>query len=206
VPKANEPPKEREFSDDEEYVFRQLSEQKPSEAFKVMFKEVTGTDVSEFKNNQEAFREFQKTQKGLTVQQEFVNTHPDYVSTPGSPEALENGTKMRDWVRDHNYPEFTPDNLEKAYQDLKSKGFLNLREVEASGTTEDKSKTNQRIVDTSAQSTQSRSSKKSSSVSTRGAAPVNKTEPSEDELETMPLEKLKVLANKQLLERAQQQQ
>ncbi len=188
-----ETPVEKTFSDDEEYVFKQLGEKKPSEAFKTMFKEVTGVDVTEFKSNQAAFREFQKGQRSLAIQQDFVNSHPDYAVN------TKNGEALRDWVQEHNYAEFDSNNLEKAYQDLKKRGILELKSDEASATTEAERAEAERIAQAAQDATQSRSQKKASTVSPRGGrAPVVKTEPSEDDLYKMDLGKLRDLANKQM--------
>ena len=187
-----ETPAVKTFSADEEYVFKQLGE-KPSEQFKTLFKEITGMDVAEFKSSQEAVKEFQKNQRSLAVQQDFVNTHPDYIGN------AKNGEAVRNWVQEHNYAEFDANNLEKAYLDLKTRGILELKADEASVTTEEERVETERIAQAQRESTQSRSSKRSSTVPTRGGrAPVAKTEPSEDELYKMDLTKLRDLANKQM--------
>lgn len=193
-----ETPVEKTFSPDEEYVFKQLGE-KPSEQFKTLFKEVTGMDVAEFKTSQAAIKEFQKNQRSLQVQQDFVNTHPDYIGNE------KNGVAIRDWVQEHNYAEFDANNLEKAYQDLKKRGILELKPDEASVTTEEERLEAERIAQAQRESTQSRSPKKSSTVSPRGGrAPVVKTEPSEDELYKMPLDQLRKLSNDQLAKAGQE--
>ncbi len=187
-----ETPTEKTFSPDEEYVFKQLGE-KPSEQFKTLFKEVTGMDVAEFKSSQAAIKEFQKNQRSLQVQQDFVNSHPDYVGN------TKNGEAIRDWVQEHNYAEFDANNLEKAYQALKKGGLLELKADEASVTTEAERAESERIAQAERDATQPRSQKKASTVSPRGGrAPVVKTEPSEDDLYKLPMDKLRDLANKQM--------
>ena len=142
-------------------------------------------------------------QRSMQVQRDFVNTHPDYIATEGSPEALKNGEAMRDWVKEHNYAEFDANNLEKAYQDLKKRGILELKSGEAGVTTEEDTTTTERIVPPTESTTQPRSSKKASTVSTKGSrAPVVKTGPTEDELYKMDLGKLRDLANKQMAEQS----
>jgi hypothetical protein len=192
TPKVD-PPAEKTFTDDEEYVFKKLGQDKPSEQFKTLFKEVTGMDVSEFKSTQVAVKEFQVAQRSQVAQQDFVNTHPDYVPN------AENGKKVVEWVQSHNYNEFTSDNLEKAYLDLKKSGLLELKSDGASETTEEDTQQTERIARPTVSTTQSRSSQKSSTISSRrSGAPVVKTGPSEDELYSMPLDKLRQLSNEQL--------
>ena len=202
-PKEPEPPKEKEISPDLEYVFAEQFKTKPSEAFKAMFKELTGMDIAEFKTAQaaqKAAREAAESQqKSLDIQREFVAAHPDYV------QIVENGNKIRDWVQEHNYNEFTPVNLEKAFEDLSARGLLTLKTDEASVPTKTKVEPVvpapariEQTVTKAAEVTPVRSPKKASSISSRSAAPVVKTELTEDDLYKMPLEKLKGLAEQQL--------
>lgn len=138
-------------------------------------------------------------QRELAVQQAFVDSHPDYVSTPRSKEAQENGTRMIQWMQLNGLTEMTENNLEKAYQSLKASGLLHIKAEEAGGVAEEETKETQRIVETKVEATQPRSPRKASTVSLRGGgAPVVKTGPTEDELYSMPLEKLKQLSNEQL--------
>jgi len=206
-PKQPEPPKAPEISEDLEYVFKQQFEKKPSEAFKAMFKELTGMDVTEFKTWQSAQRAADeartKQDESLRIQREWVSSHPEYITS------VENGDQIRDWVRDHNYNEFTQENLEKAFEDLSGRGLLKLKTDEASAPT--KTETTTKVKETARIETPAtevvkdvtpvRSSRKASSVSTtRSAAPVVKTELTEDDLYAMPMDKLKDLSNKQLAE------
>jgi hypothetical protein len=206
-PKEPEPPKAPEISEDLEYVFKQQFEKKPSEAFKAMFKELTGMDVTEFKTWQSAQRAADdaraKQDESLRIQREWVSSHPEYITS------VENGDLIRDWVRDHNYNEFTQENLEKAFEDLSGRGLLKLKTDEASAPT--KTETTTKVKETARIETPAtevvkdvtpvRSSRKASSVSTtRSAAPVVKTELTEDDLYAMPMDKLKDLSNKQLAE------
>jgi hypothetical protein len=188
-----EPPKAKEWTTDEEYVIAQRLQKEPLKAFRDIFKEVTGYTPDEAQSRNQQVDELLRNQRGLTVQQNFVTTHPSYIGD------AQNGARMRDWVESHNYSEFTEENLEKAYQDLKKSGLLNLKSEEADGSTEVVTKDAERIAQPEVKATQTRSLKKSSTVSTKGRpAPVVKTEPSEDDLYKMPLDKLRDLANKQL--------
>src|SRR6266699_2367088 len=120
----------------------------------------------------------------------------------------ENGNKIRDWVQSHNYNEFTQENLEKAFEDLSGSGLLTLKTDGASAPTKTEVKTEVKaarietpVTEVVTEVPQVQSPKKASTVSSKGSpAPVIKTEPTEDEAYTMPLEQLKALAEKQLRE------
>jgi hypothetical protein len=206
-PKEPEPPKEQEISEDLEFVFKEQLGKKPSEAFKAMFKEVTGVDIAEFKTTHAAMKAWQEstaaTEKSLAIQREFVAAHPEYIISQ------ENGDQMRDWVREHNYNEFTPENLEKAFDDLSVRGLLTLKTDGASVPT--KTEVTTKVKETTRieppatevvkEVTPVRSPRKASSVSTtRSAAPVVKTELTEDEMYALPKEELLKRANAQLAE------
>jgi hypothetical protein len=205
-PKETTPVAEPAISEDLEYVFKQQFEKKPSEAFKSMFKELTGMDIGEFKTWQAAERAAGEAraaqEKSLGIQREFVSAHPEYITSE------ENGNQIRDWVQSHNYNDFTPDNLEKAFEDLSERGLLKLKTDEASAPTKTEVKTEVQATRIEKPETEVvtevppvRSPKKASTVSSKGSpAPVIKTEPTEDEAYTMPLEQLKALAEKQLRE------
>ncbi len=205
-PKEPTPPAEPAISEDMEYVFKQQFDKKPSEAFKSMFKELTGMDIGEFKTWQAAQRAAEEArtsqEKSLGIQREFVLAHPEYITSE------ENGNKIRDWVQSHNYNEFTQENLEKAFEDLSGSGLLTLKTDGASAPTKTEVKTEVKaarietpVTEVVTEVPQVRSPKKASTVSSKGSpAPVIKTEPTEDEAYTMPLEQLKALAEKQLRE------
>lgn len=195
-PKEPEPVKQPEISEDLEYVFKQQFEKKPSEAFKAMFKELTGMDVSDFKTSQAAQKAAEEArsaqERSLQIQRDWVAGHSEYITSQ------ENGDKIRDWVRDHNYNEFTPDNLEKAFEDLSERGLLSLKTDEASASTKTEVTTKVKeaarietpVTKVETTVTPVRSPKKASSVSTtRSAAPVVKAELTEDDLYDMSREK-----------------
>lgn len=187
-----EKPKAKQFTDQEEMIYSQEFQTKPSEAFKKMFKEVMGVGVEEFQSEREAFSAFQSERRSLATQQNFVNTHPDYIGNES------NGNRMRSWVQAHGHSEFTEDNLEKAYQDLKKSGLLQLKAAEADDATATEGKDQKRIASTGSEVTQQRSSKKGSTIKAGSrTAPVVKTGPTKDELYSMPMDKLRELADSQ---------
>jgi len=193
VKNTPEKPKAKQFTPDEEYIYSQEFQTKPSEAFKKLFKETTGFAIEDFQTKIAAVEAFEKAQTSLAVQQNFVATHSDYVGTPS------NGEKMQAWVQTHGYSEFTEDNLEKAYQDLKKSGLLKLKTEGADVATEGNGADSERIAPPVSGTTQQRSPKKGSTISIKGrsTAPM-KSAPSEDELYSMPMDKLRQLSNEQL--------
>jgi hypothetical protein len=171
---------------DDEYVFKQRLEKEPRKALR--------EEMAAMRAEEEAAKS-----RELAVQQAFVDAHPDYDATPNSKKALENGTRMIQWMQLNGCTEMTEENLEKAYQSLARGGLLHLKTEEAGGTTEDDTADTSRIVKPTVEATQPRSPKKASTVSTRGAgAPTPKAGLSEDELYSMPLEKLRQISNEQL--------
>lgn len=165
---------------DDEYVISQRLQKEPSKAIRDVVSEVM------------AAREAAQKQS-LAAQQTFVDTHPDYV-----PDA-DNGRRITSEVQRLGYNEFTEESLEKAYQSLKASGLLRIKAEEAGGTTEAEAEETERLARPKVEATQPRSPKKASTVSTRGAgSPAVKTGPSEDELYSMPMEKLKQISNEQL--------
>ena len=175
---------------DDEYVIAQRLQKEPSRAIRDVVTEVIAEREAANKRNFDA-------------QQAFVDSHPDYLADPKNG----NGNRMlSEYMRlNPGATEFTEEGLEKAYQSLKDSGLLKLRIEEAGGTTEEETKEPQRIVEAKVETTQPRSPKRASTVSTRGGgAPVLKTGPTEDELYSMPLDKLKQLSNEQLAKAAQE--
>lgn len=167
---------------DDEYVIAQRLQKEPTRAIRDVVAEVIAEREAALVRSQNA-------------QQNFVDSHPDYVADK------DNGQRITAEVQRLGFNEFTDESLEKAYQSLKASGLLKLKVEEAGGTTEEETKEPQRIVETKVETTQPRSPRKASTVSVRGAgAPVIKTGPTEDELYSMPLDKLRSMANKQLAE------
>lgn len=133
----------------------------------------------------------------LQAQLDFVALHPDYVPDPknGNAERLTSEFQRL-------YPtatEFTVTGLDKAYESLKTSGLLVLKAPEASAPTKvvvkEKVEETPRIEEPPTPPVTPvppvRSPRKASSVSsTHSGAPAVKTEPTEDELYSMPMGKL----------------
>jgi hypothetical protein len=116
-----------------------------------------------------------KYNRSQQIQRDFVDTHPDYVAVP------ENANAMSQWVQSHGYPEFTAENLELAWRELR-------------GTLRTKG---------SAPTTTSASTRRSSSISTsRSSTPVVNRELSLEEMEKLPLDEIRRRADAQLAQQA----
>lgn len=162
--------------------------QKPSEVVAKILKKL-GVDISEVKES----TEFVKIQKASNVRKSaadaFVKTHPEYADTN------KNAAKINKWCELHN--DFSLEGMNKAYQDLNESGLLEVKGEEAGrGQEENKSETR---TEEQTQVNLPRVTKKASGLSTHRRTPVPvATEPSEDELYAMPLDKLRDLSNKAL--------
>jgi hypothetical protein len=185
---------EKTWDADTEYVYGQRLQKEPLKAFKEIFKEVTGYEPSEQQTRNQQVDELMANYRSQLVQQNFVASHPSYIGD------FENGTKMRDWVKSHNYSEFTEDNLAEAFKDLSANGLLNLKSEGENANAATNGKGSQRIAGPKSDGTQTRSSKRGSSIRGSGGTSAVTAGPSEDDLYSMPMEKLKALANKQLAE------
>lgn len=161
----------------------------PTEAFKKLFKQVTGVDVEEFKTVTAREKAFQAGQEKKSAADSFVANTPDYVDTP------RNGKLINKWCELHN--DFSLNGLTKAYQDLSESGLLDTKGEEASGEQgKDKSATG---IPPKTDVTPSQRTRKGSGLSTHRSTPAARTaEPTEDDMYSMPLEELRKKANQQL--------
>jgi hypothetical protein len=197
----------------QEIVYSQELMQKPTKAFAKMFKDMTGVEISEFRTVKarvdawEQAKQAEAQQKQVDAEQNkataaFMAAHPEFIANPV------NGQKMIDRVellearaikegKSLNYATL----LENAYSDLSKDGLLELREQEVNGADAPEDAGKPRIVAPEEPAKKQRAvQRKASGLSARArsAAPVKSSEPTEDELYQMPLEKLKELANQSL--------
>ena len=182
---------EKQEQVDYDYIIQQRMKTEPAKAIKeLVAEEITKISKAEAdKKSQEAAA----IQRSLATQQNFVDEHSDYVGNS------RNGNLMRDWVLARGEKEFTTDNLNKAYEALKTDGLLELKEAQADGVAEVKTEDTQRTVAPTVESTQQRSQRRGSTITTgRTAAPKATVAPTLDEAYSMPLDKLKELANRSL--------
>ena len=172
--------KDTQASADEDYVIKQRLDKEPKKALRDVVDEV--------------LRERQLAeQNSIAAQERFVAAHEDYVANP------DNGARLTSEVRRLGFNEFSDESLEKAYQSLKASGLLSLKAPEADVPATTEAAEPERIVPPVAEVPQVRSPRRSSTVPTRGSRPVVvATEPTEDDLYAMPLDKLRKLSNEQL--------
>lgn len=204
--KKTEAPKTTELSPDDEYVIIQELQKSPSKAFRKLFKQFTGAEPEEFANVKQAFDAFKTRQQtaevGSAAVSAFLAAHPDYEDDGKEGEKNTRLMQMQFKEMGLAWPPKSSDELTKAYLKLKESGLLILRDEGAHSDTTDAGEGKQRIVEPEPAPTPQRT-KKVTSIGTQNrttAVPVN-TEPSEDDAYSMPLEKLKGLANKQLAAR-----
>ena len=171
----------QQVSQDEEYVIQQRLKDSPKKTIKEVVSEVIEERMA-------------ATARAEAAQSNFVNSHPDYVPNP------DNGKRIASEVQRLGYSEFTSEGLEKAYQSLKKSGLLILKTEGADGATEAEGKDTRQTDESKPEPTQQRSSKKASTISSRSRLSVvsRNTQPTLDEAYSMPLEKLRELADKQL--------
>lgn len=193
--KQSEKPAERKFTDQDEFVYSQELQTKPTEAFKKLFKDTTGYNITDFKSKIERVDAFESAQRSKVAQDDFVNTHPYYECNAS------NAKRLAAWLQTNGYHEFTTEGLNKAYDDLTSSGLLTVKPEQAEPDTDVQAE-RQRIAEpTEAVQTQRVSQKKASGLNTRSRSvpPPVKAEPTLDELYSMPLDKLRELGQKAAL-------
>lgn len=173
---------------DSEYVLSQELQQKPKDVIKRLAREAF---------EEEQRQKQSEIERKQQVVKNFLTTHPDYDDEGEA--GQRNGALMSKWMGGA----ITAESFEKAYQELKSSGLLRLKGEEAHSGTEQPKPKEERIVRPKAEDVTPPRTRKESGVSThsRPAALPTSTGPSEDELYSMPMEKLRDLANKQLLQR-----
>jgi hypothetical protein len=163
--------------------------QNPSETIKKILK-ANGVDLDEVKESTNFVKTQKENSKKKTAADSFVTAHPDYVDND------RNGKLLNKWCELHN--DFSFEGMTKAYQDLNESGLLQVKGEEASVEQKEAEAEQQRIAE-AAKANSSQRTRKASGLSTHRRTPVVvPTEPSEDELASMPLDKLRLLANKQI--------
>jgi hypothetical protein len=196
--RTGEPLERSEPIADEEYVIAQEFQKMPKATFRKMFEEVTGMKPEEFQTMKQAAQAYQVATTATEAISTFVSLHPDYedAGTAGD----KNGQLMRMKLAELQLS-VTPENLHKAYSELRQDGALTLKgeaapekrsnDIQPGNTAEP-----QRIISApSAPPT-----RRTSGISTHGrpaTMPAN-NEPSEEAAYTMPLEELRKLADRQL--------
>lgn len=168
---------------DDDYVLAERLKKEPKQTLEEIVNETIEKRLTKARDAEE-------------VQTRFVNSHPDYIAN------AENGKRLAAWVQLNGYKEFTSEGLEQAYLDLKASGLLALKPEGTDAATQSTPTVTQ-TAEAEASTEPTRSLRRGSTVSlrsTRTVAPVN-TAPTVDEAYSLPMDKLRELADRQLAER-----
>lgn len=179
---------------DNEYILGQEQITKPTTAFKKMFKETTGVDIETFKTKWERVEALEAAQNKQSVEDrknaaatDFIQAHPEYIPNKANGARLEKAVNIliADAERQNRQPDFASI-VEAAFKDLSDSGLLALKSDEPAPAT----------VEPTPEPV--KTAKKSSGLSSRvrTITTPRSTEPSEDDLYEMPLDKLRTLAIK----------
>lgn len=204
--KKPEAAKTIELSADDEFVITQELQKTPSKALRLWFKKVTGCEPEEFSTVKQAFDAFKQGQQAATVGSAavsaFLASHPDYEDDGKEGEKNTRLMQMQFKEMGIAWPPKSSDELTKAYLKLKESGLLILRTEGAHSDTTGKESGKRGIPEPPPEPTPQRT-KKVTTIGTQNRTTVTpaNTEPSEDELYNMPLDKLRNLSNKQLASR-----
>lgn len=171
---------------DEEFVLSQELMANPTLAFRKMIKSEFGMSVEQLRESLNGAQQLTDNQKKQVVVQNFLTTHHDYEDTP------KNGRLMQKWMGN----QFTAESFEKAYQDLKADGLLELKTEEAHDGQESTKQPESRTETTTVTDVPpQRIARKSSGISTKARptpTPKQKTpEELEAELYAMPMAELR---------------
>lgn len=198
--------KTTEISADDEYIITQELQKTPSKALRRWFKQVTGCEPEEFTSVKQAFDAFKQGQQaattGANAVSAFLAAHPDYEDDGKDGEKNTRLMIMQFKEMGMIWPPKSSDELTKAYLKLKESGLLILRGEGAHSDTTGNGDGTRRIAEPEPTPTPQRT-KKVTSIGTQNRTAVTpaSTEPSEDDLYNMPLDKLRNLANKQAASR-----
>lgn len=152
----------------------------PTETFKKMFEKTVGMPIDAFKTRTAKLEAFEQAQTEEANGRAFLAKHPEFVQNSA------NASRMERYIRTYKL-EGTPENIEQAYKDLSDSGLLELKsEEDVDGA--------QRIAE--ARPVAAR--KVASGISSKRSSTVNRAqEPTEEDLYSMPLDKLRSLALKE---------
>ncbi len=192
---------------DDEFILSQDILKNPTEAVKKAFRKATGVDITEIKSLSERVKTLTEAQNAQAEQDAqnraasaFMEQHPEYVANQSNGARLTRAVNLLVAEAKHNGQQIDyAIALAKAYTDLAESGLLELKSKDATAsadraTTGDGRGRIGRPEDVSPTQRQVRRSSSLSSRAQSSAAPKT-TELSEDDLYSMPLEKLKALAN-----------
>jgi hypothetical protein len=182
---------------DNEYIYGQELMTAPTTAFKKLFKETTGVDIDTFKTKWERVEAFEAAQQVQAIESKknnaataFLAAHPEFIANKSNGAKLEKAVNLlvAEAERNQIEPDFQAF-LEDAYADLSESGLLQLKadeEIIAKKSPVEPVKEVQVVAHT----------RRASGLSQRAAAPTRRSEPTEEELYSMPLDKLRELGQR----------
>ena len=182
---------------DEEYVIGKQLQEKPKET---VSKLVADALAAEKKRQDEAAQAAQESEKAKAeASQNFLATHPEYIANQANGNKLFRMVNLLDGeARAKGVTKDWSALLEEAFSDLSRDGLLNLKTTEVDDAQKTDDAEPSRIVKTEETAPTQRRRASGLTNRVRVTTPVKSSEPSEEELRTMPLDKLRELADKQL--------
>lgn len=176
-------------ADVDEWLLGQEIISKPTEAFGKIFERVVGMKPTDFSSKMERLTAFEAAKSAEDQAVTFVQTHPDYAATPA------NGRRMGRYLELYKL-EPTVENMEKAFTELADSGLLEARDEKPAVETEEQNAETERIAQPVEKVSPASQRKAASGLSgRRSPAPAPKPQgPTEEELDKMPLHKLRDLA------------
>lgn len=200
-PAAKEPTQDDK---DDEFLLSQEMLRNPTTAVKKAFKKATGLDIDEIKTLAERVKTIDATEtaRGEEARQQaaaskFLSDHPEYVPNPTNGARLNRAVDLLIREARANGQEVNYETLlTSAYADLTASGLLKLKSEDADENVDGDTKTTTRRIDaTSGQGSQKQTVRSGSSLTSRSKNTTRQTKTlSEDDLYSMPLDKLKQLA------------
>jgi hypothetical protein len=185
---------------DNEYVVGQELMSKPTAAFKRLFKETTGVDIDSFKNSWERLQAWEQSQAVQSIENkkneaatQFLAAHPEFITNSKNGARLEKAINLLVADAERNGQEIDFGKfIEEAYADLKESGLLEIKDTEAEPAKKEAPVEKPVVLVAT-------NTRKASGLSSRARTvtqPRN-TEPTEEDLYNMPLDKLRELGMKQ---------
>jgi hypothetical protein len=182
---APAPPKE--LSADEEFLLSQELLNNPSKVLARLKKEAREEIERDLETKLAPVRQLTQRELELEVAGQFRSVHPEFATE-------KNGNRIEKWLKVEGLP-LSFENVEKAFADLSESGLLEVTSEDSHAVTA-RSNAGERIAQPATRIVGQR--KAASGLSARGSARTTPLEPTEDDLYSMPMDKLRDLANAQL--------
>lgn len=182
-----EQPKER--TAEEEWLLSQELLSSPSKTVEKLFEQVVGMPIKTFKTKVERLNAFEQAQAEEQAARDFMAKHPEFHPSPA------NAKKIEKYVRTYGLDGTKPESIEQAFMDLNESGLLEVKPQEQQQ--EPEATQTSRIAKSEPPQSQQpvRQTRASSGISARrNMAQRSAPEPTEDDLYSMPLDKLRALA------------